>query len=50
MKNITKKSIEQDLSIILDMFYKYNEAIYESQEGQPAHFDNQNQIMQIMYW
>ena len=33
MKNITKKSIEQDLSIILDMFHKYNEAIYESQEG-----------------
>ena len=47
MKNITKKSIEQDLSIILDMFYKYNEAIYESQEGQPAHFDNQSKLCKL---
>ena len=47
MKNITKKSIEQDLSIILDMFHKYNEAIYESQEGQPAHFDNQSKLCKL---
>lgn len=47
MKNITKKSIEQDLIIILDMFYKYSEAIYESQEGQPAHFDNQSKLCKL---
>ena len=40
MKNITKESIKQDLQIINDMLHKYNEAIYENQEGQSAHFDN----------
>lgn len=44
MKNITKESIEQDLRIIQDMVFKYKEAIYESQEGQPAHFDNQSKL------
>ena len=47
MKNITKGSIEQDLKIIQDMAFKYKEAIYESQEGQPAHFDNQSKLCRL---
>lgn len=47
MKNITKESIEQDLRIIQDMVFKYKEAIYESQEGQPAHFDNQSKLCRL---
>ena len=47
MKNITKESIEQDLKIIQDMAFKYKEAIYESQEGQPAHFDNQSKLCRL---
>ena len=41
MKNITKKSIERDLNIIQQLCWKYKEAIFEKQEHQPAHFDNQ---------
>lgn len=47
MKNITKKSIEQDFKIIQGILSKYNEAIYESQEGQPAHFDNQSKLCKL---
>jgi len=47
MKNITKESIEQDLKFIQDMVYKYKEAIYENQEGQPAHFDNQSKLCRL---
>ena len=47
MKNITKESIEQDLKIIQDMVFKYNEVIYENQEGQPAHFDNQSKLCRL---
>ena len=48
MKNITKKSIKQDLEIIQDMVYKYKEAIYENQEGQTAHFDNQSKLCRLL--
>lgn len=48
MKNITKESIEQDLKIIQDMVFKYKEAIYENQEGQPAHFDNQSKLCRLL--
>lgn len=47
MKNITKESIEQDLKVIQDMVFKYKEAIYESQEGQLAHFDNQSKLCRL---
>lgn len=47
MKNITKESIEEDLKIIQNMVFKYKEAIYESQEGQPAHFDNQSKLCKL---
>jgi hypothetical protein len=48
MKNITKNSIEEDLQIIQNMVFKYKEAIYESQEGQPAHFDNQSKLCRLL--
>lgn len=48
MKNITKESIEQDLKIIQDMVFKYKEAIYENQEGQLAHFDNQSKLCRLL--
>ena len=41
MKGITKEVIEQDFKVIQDMVNRYKEAIYENQEGQHAHFDNQ---------
>lgn len=44
MKNIIKESIEQDFKIIQGMVNKYKGAIYENQEGQPAHFDNQSKL------
>lgn len=47
MKNITKKSIEEDLKIIQNLVFKYKEAIYENQEGQPAHFDNQSKLCRL---
>lgn len=47
MKNITKKSIERDLNIIQQMCSKYTEAIFEKQEHQPAHFDNQFKIVRL---
>lgn len=47
MKNITKKSIKQDLETIQELFLKYKEAIYEKQEGQPAHFDNQSKLCKL---
>ena len=47
MKNITKESIERDFEIIQKMVFKYKEAIYESQEGQPAHFDNQSKLCRL---
>ena len=48
MKNITKESIEQDLKVIQNMVFKYKEAIYENQEGQPAHFDNQSKLCRLL--
>ena len=48
MKNITKESIEEDFKIIQNMVSKYKEAIYESQEGQPAHYDNQSKLCRLL--
>ena len=47
MKGITKEVIEQDFKTIQDMAWRYKEAIYENQEGQPAHFDNQSKLCTI---
>ena len=47
MKNITKESVKQDLETVHAMLRTYNEAIYESQEGQPAHYDNQSKLCRL---
>lgn len=47
MKNITKKSIEEDYKIISDMFNKYSDAIWENQEAQKAHYDNQSKLVRL---
>lgn len=47
MKNITNKSIEKDLNIINNLFHKYNDAIWEGQEGQSAHYDNQTKLVKL---
>lgn len=48
MKGITKEAIEQDFKVIQDMVNRYKEAIYENQEGQPAHFDNQSKLCRLL--
>lgn len=48
MKGITKESIEQDFKVIQDMVNRYKEAIYENQEGQPAHFDSQSKLCRLL--
>ena len=48
MKGITKESIEQDFKVIQDMVNRYKEAIYENQEGQHAHFDNQSKLCRLL--
>ena len=47
MKNITQESIEQDWDVIQAMVSKYKDAIYENQEGQPAHYDNQSRLCRL---
>lgn len=47
MKNINKTTFENDLNIITDMFKKYSEAIYEKQEGQIDHYDNQPKLIKL---
>lgn len=48
MKGITKEVIEQDFKVIQEMVNRYKEAIYENQEGQPAHFDNQSKLCRLL--
>ena len=48
MKGITKEVIEQDYKTIKEMLAKYSNAVYENQEGQPAHFDNQPKLCKIL--
>ena len=47
MKNITIETLQQDLATIANMFEKYTEAVYELQEGQPAHYDNQPKLIRL---
>ena len=47
MKLITNKSIKEDISVICNLLDRYNNAIWENQEGQPAHFDNQPKIVKL---
>ena len=47
MKGITNKGIEEDKNVIIDMLCKYNDAVWEPQEGQPAHYDNQPKFVRL---
>ena len=47
MKNITKKDIDKDLIKLSELLNKYSNAIYEPQEGQKAHYDNQTKLVRI---
>lgn len=47
MKGITNKSIAEDLEIIGNLLNKYHYAIWENQEGQVAHFDNQTKLVRL---
>lgn len=47
MKNITKKSIEEDYEQISNLFEKYSDAIWENQEAQKAHYDNQSKLVRV---
>lgn len=45
MKNITKSGIDKDIITISELLHKYSDAIYEPQEGQKAHYDNQTKLV-----
>lgn len=47
MKGITNKSLAEDKKIIANLIEKYHAAIWESQEGQGAHFDNQHKLVKL---
>lgn len=47
MKNITNTSLKEDLELIRELRSKYTDAIWESQDGQSAHFDNQQKLVKI---
>lgn len=47
MKNINIETLQQDLATIANMFEKYTEAVYELQEGQPGHYDNQPKLIKL---
>lgn len=47
MKNINKDTFGKDLSIINEMLLKYSDVIYEKQEGQVGHYDNQLKLVRL---
>ena len=47
MKHINLKTLVQDGNTITELLRKYNNAVWEPQEGQKAHFDNQPKIVQM---
>ena len=47
MKGITNQSLAEDKKIIANLLQKYHAAIWESQEGQIAHFDNQHKLVKL---
>lgn len=48
MKGITNETIKNDLRTIETLLNKYNNAIWESQEGQKAHYDKQSKFVRIV--
>ena len=47
MKGFTKETFQKDYDIISKMFDRYSQAIYEAQEGQPGHYDNQPKLVRL---
>ena len=47
MKNITNQSVKEDINVIIELLCRYQDAIWENQEGQQAHFDNQSKIVKL---
>jgi len=47
MKDITNQSVKEDINVIIEILCRYQDAIWENQEGQPAHFDNQPKIVKL---
>jgi len=47
MKGITNEKVLKDLELISNLLKDYNEAIWEGQCAQPAHFDNQQKIIRL---
>lgn len=47
MKGITNETIANDLHTIEELFHKYGDPIWENQENQKAHFDNQNKLARV---
>lgn len=47
MKNITNKSIKEDINVVCELLCRYRDAIWEPQEGQKAHFDNQHKVVKL---
>lgn len=47
MERIDRNTIQKDLEVIRELTQKYSNAIYERQDGQKGHFDNQPKLVQI---
>ncbi|MBP5457113.1 MAG: hypothetical protein J6Y37_11490 [Paludibacteraceae bacterium] len=47
MKGITKEQIEKDREALSEMFGRYTNAVWENQEGQKAHYDNQPKLVRL---
>lgn len=48
MIGITNDTILADLNTIQDLFDKYNDAIWETQENQSGHYDKQSKLVRIL--
>lgn len=47
MVGITRRTLKEDYELLNELYRKYHGAIWEGQEGQPAHFDNQHKMVKI---
>lgn len=47
MVGITRRTLKEDYELLSELRDRYQNAIWEGQEGQPAHFDNQHKIVKM---
>jgi len=47
MIGITNRSLKEDYELLRELSDKYYYAIWEKQEGQRAHYDNQDKMVKI---